>query len=144
MRTGANVVTCPSCGTKNRVPAAATGRPRCSSCHADLPWLVDAGDADYDEVVGASPLPVLVDCWAAWCGPCRAVSPLVEQAAHDRPGRLKVAKVDVDAEPQVAARLGVQGIPALFLVRGGRVVDQQVGALPGHALDAWLDRALTT
>lgn len=125
------------------MPGAASGRPRCASCKTDLPWLVDAGDADYDEVVGQSPLPVLVDCWAEWCGPCRTVSPLVEQAARARAGSLKVAKVDVDANPGVAQRLGVQGIPALFLVKDGRVVDQQVGALPGHALDAWLDRALS-
>ena len=137
-----SIISCPSCGSKSRVPAAATGRPRCAKCHTDLPWLVDAGDADYDEVVGRSPLPVLVDCWAAWCGPCRTVSPLVEQAATTRAGELKVAKVDVDANPGVAGRLGVQGIPALFIVRDGRVIDQQVGALPGHALDAWLDRAL--
>ena len=136
------VVACPACGTKNRVPTAAGGRPRCSSCQVDLPWLVDAGDADYDRVVGASPLPVLVDCWAEWCGPCRMVSPLVEQAAVTRAGSLKVAKVDVDANPGVARRLGVQGIPALFLVRDGTVVDRQVGALPGPALDNWLDRAL--
>jgi thioredoxin-like negative regulator of GroEL len=70
------------------------------------------------------------------------VSPLVEQAARDRAGSLKVAKVDVDANPGVARQLGVQGIPALFLVRDGKVVDQQVGALPAHALDTWLDGAL--
>jgi thioredoxin 2 len=138
-----SIVTCATCGTRSRVPAAASGRPRCSSCHTDLPWLVDAGDADFDEVVGGSPLPVLVDCWAAWCGPCRAVSPLVEHAATARAGSLKVAKVDVDANPEVARRLGVQGIPALFVVEDGRVVDQQVGALPGAALDAWLDRTLS-
>lgn len=125
------------------MPGAASGRPRCSKCHTDLPWLVDAGDDDYDEVVGQSPLPVLVDCWAEWCGPCRTVSPLVEQAASVRAGKLKVAKVDVDANPGVAQRLGVQGIPALFLVVDGRVVDQQVGALPGPALDTWLDRTLS-
>ena len=137
-----SIIGCPSCGTKSRVPASAKGRPRCAKCHTDLPWLVDADDGDYDEVVGQSPLPVLVDCWAEWCGPCRAVSPLVEQAATTRAGTLKVAKVDVDANPGVSGRLGVQGIPALFLVRDGQVVDQQVGALPGPALDAWLERAL--
>lgn len=137
-----SIITCPTCGTKTRVPASAGGRPRCPKCHTDLPWLVDAGDADYGDVVGQSPLPVLVDCWADWCGPCRAVSPLVEQAARDRAGSLKVAKVDVDANPGVARQLGVQGIPALFLVRDGKVVDQQVGALPAHALDTWLDGAL--
>jgi thioredoxin 2 len=132
---------CPSCGTKNRVPADATGRPRCASCKADLPWLADAGDADFDTVVAKSPIPVLVDCWADWCGPCRMVSPIVEQAAIERAGRLKVVKVDVDANPGVSLRLGVQGIPALFLLRDGEVVDQQVGAAPKATLDQWLDRA---
>jgi thioredoxin 2 len=135
------VSACPSCGTKNRVPADATGRPRCASCQTDLPWLADAGDADFEAVVAKSPLPVLVDCWAAWCGPCRTVSPLVEQAAADRAGRLKVVKVDVDANPGISRRLGVQGIPALFLFRDGEVVDQQVGALPKAQLDQWLDQA---
>lgn len=136
------IVSCPTCGTKNRVPIDASGRPRCASCHDDLPWLVEAGDGDYRTVVEASPLPVLVDAWAPWCGPCRMVSPIVERMAGTFAGRLKVVKVNVDESPAVARRLGVQGIPALFIVDGGDVVDATVGAAPERQLEGWVERSL--
>lgn len=131
------VVACRSCGKKNRVPGSANGRPRCASCHADLPWLVDAAGDDFDAAVRA-PVPVLVDLWAPWCGPCRMVAPGVEQAAADLAGRLKVVKVNVDEAPAVSARFGVQGIPTLLLLRRGRVLSRQVGALPADRLVAWV------
>jgi len=87
-------------------------------------------------------LPVLVDFWAAWCAPCRMVSPLVERAGADYAGRLKVVKLDVDAAPQVAGQFGIQGIPVLMLMRGGSEVDRIVGAAPDKQLRAWLDRHL--
>lgn len=139
--TAATVVSCPSCSTRNRVPASATGTPRCASCHRALPWIVDAGADEFEAATATSAL-VLVDLWAPWCGPCRTISPLVEQAAHDLAGRLKVVKVNVDVAPGVSQRYGVQGIPTLLLLRGGREVSRQVGALPGHALRRWIDQEL--
>lgn len=136
--------TCPSCGKRNRLPSAARGRPRCAACHADLPWLVDAGDADFDDVVTTSRLPVLVDVWAPWCGPCRAIAPVVEQVARDRAGRLEVAKVDADAAPGVSSRLGVRGVPTLVLFAGGREQARIVGAQPSTTIQRWLDQHLGT
>jgi thioredoxin 2 len=140
---GTAVTSCPSCGRRNRVPAAATGKVRCASCSADLPWLVDAGDADFAAVVERSPLPVLVDVWAPWCGPCRMVSPVVEQLARERAGRLKVVKVNADDAPQTARRLQVSGIPTLLLFSGGRENGRLVGAQPAPSIQRWVDGSLT-
>lgn len=138
-----DVVACPACGKKNRVPAVAAGVPRCATCHAPLPWLTSAVDADFDRVAGAAPVPVLVDLWAPWCGPCRAVAPGVEQAARTLAGRLKVVKVNVDQAPAVSARFGAQSIPTLVVLdRGGTVLDRQIGAVPPAALVRWAEQAL--
>ena len=137
----ADVVTCPNCGKRNRVPAVARGVPRCANCHTALPWLTSAGDGDFEEVAGGSTLPVLVDLWAPWCGPCRVVEPGVERAARSLAGRLKVVKVNVDEAPRTAERLGVQGIPTLVLLRDGREVARQVGAVPPPALLRWAEEA---
>lgn len=134
----AAVVACPSCGTKNRVPTSATGSPVCAACKASLPWLVEATQNDLDAALHAT-VPVLVDLWAPWCGPCRMVAPILEDLATARAGRLKVVKVNVDELPGVSARYGVQGIPTLLLLRDGREVARQVGAAPRHALEQWLD-----
>lgn len=136
-------VACPSCGKKNRVPGAASGRPRCGACHADLPWIVEATTATFDAAVDSS-VPVLVDLWAPWCGPCRMVAPVLEQLATERAGRIKVVKVNVDDSPEVSARYQVRGIPTLLLLHGGRLVATQVGAVPAPALRQWLDANATT
>jgi thioredoxin 2 len=136
----ATVTACPSCGKRNRVPVAAAGRLRCAACHADLPWLVDAAEADFDRAV-AGTVPVLVDLWAPWCGPCRVMAPILEQLSRERAGRLKVVKVNVDESPSISARYQVQGIPTLLLFRDGGLVDRQVGAAPADALRRWLDTA---
>ena len=137
-----DVVACPSCGKKNRVPAAAAGVPQCAACHSPLPWLTNAGDADFDTVADQSPIPVLVDLWAPWCGPCRAVAPGVEQAARTLAGRLKVVKVNVDNAPAVAARFNARSIPMLLILDGGKLKDRQVGAVPPDVLLRWAEKAL--
>jgi thioredoxin 2 len=106
----ADVVVCPSCGVRNRVPSAATGVPRCPACHTDLPWLVDATDTNFDTAID-SRLPVLVDLWAPWCGPCRTLAPAVQWSSEEFARRLKVVKVTVDQARGVSARLGVQASP---------------------------------
>jgi len=133
------IVTCPSCGRKNRVRATPKGVPRCSVCHADLPWIVDAAPAGFDEEIAAS-VPVLVDFWAPWCGPCRMVSPVVEQMGREFAGRLKVVKLNTDEAPAIAGRYHVQGIPLLVVIRDGAEVDRLVGAVPAAHLRAMLER----
>ena len=132
-----SVVECPSCSARNRVPVAAKGHPRCAKCKADLPWLVEAGDADFDAAIDTK-VPVLVDLWAPWCGPCRMVAPGVEAVAREFAGRLKAVKVNVDQSPRVSARFGVQSIPALHLLRGGDVIASQIGAVGPDVLRAWV------
>jgi thioredoxin 2 len=134
-------ITCPNCGKKNRVAAAATGVPRCGNCHNLLPWIVDADPASFEAETTAS-VPVLVDFWAPWCGPCRMVSPAVESEAREHAGQLKVVKLNVDGAPEIASRFGVQGIPLLVLLRDGQEVDRMVGAAPEAVLRSWLDERL--
>ena len=137
-----NEVRCPSCDRRNRVPAAAKGAPRCGVCHEVLPWLVEADDATFDDIAAQSPLPVLVDMWAPWCGPCRMVAPAVGHLSVERAGRLKVVKVNVDVAPQIAARYEAMSIPTLLILSEGKVVDRIVGALPEDALRKRVDAAL--
>ncbi|MDP9417874.1 MAG: thioredoxin [Actinomycetota bacterium] len=134
----ANIAPCPSCGTRNRVPAAAPGKPRCARCKVDPPWLAHADDASFGEVVAQSPLPVVVDLWAPWCGPCRTLSPLLDKVGAELAGRLKVVKVNVDEASATAARLRVTGVPTLVIFESGREVDRKVGAPSAPALRSWL------
>ncbi len=137
-----DLIKCPHCGRTNRVPAAASGTPRCGNCHKPLPWIVNAGDGTFAEVAEQSTVPVLVDLWAPWCGPCRMVSPALAQLATERAGSLKLVKVNVDESPQLQQRFGIQSIPTLMLLRGGEVIARQVGAAPADVLRSWLDRSL--
>jgi thioredoxin 2 len=138
----ATVVTCSNCGKRNRVSAVADGAPRCGNCHRPLPWIAEADDSSFTEVADAARLPVLVDLWAPWFGPCRTVSPVLETLARERAGQLKLVKVNSDLAPAVSRRFEVQAIPTLVLMRNGRVIDRQVGAAPAPALRGWLDRSL--
>ena len=138
------VVVCPHCGTKNRVPRATSGTPRCAKCHNALPWIVDADDATFSEVAEQASIPVLLDLWAPWCGPCRMVSPALERLAATYAGRVKLVKVDVDSSPRTAQRFAVQGIPTLLLLDQGVVVSRQTGAAPEDALQRWLDAGLAS
>lgn len=138
----ADVVNCLNCGTRNRLPTVSSGRPRCPNCQTDLPWLSEVTTADFDQAIAAATMPVLVDLWAPWCGPCRAVAPALEELARTRAGALRVVKVNVDDEPQVSGRLGVQGIPTMVLYNDGAEVARQVGALPAAKIAQWVDSAL--
>jgi thioredoxin 2 len=138
------IITCPNCGRRNRVPAAAAGTPRCGNCHKPLPWIVDAGDDDFAEVAEHASVPALIDLWAPWCGPCRMVSPALEQLATEMAGKLKLVKVNVDEAPKLQQRFGVQAIPTLMLLRDGQVAARQTGAAPAAALRTWLEQALAT
>lgn len=142
MSENSRVVACPHCGRKNRVPAVAAGKPRCAQCRQWLPWIVDAGDDSFADVAEKASVPVLVDLWATWCGPCRMVSPALEQLARERAGGLKLVKVDVDAAPAVSQRFAVRAVPTLLLMRDGRVLARQSGAAPLPALRTWVDDTL--
>jgi thioredoxin 2 len=141
--TGApTVLTCPHCGKKNRVPAVAPGAPRCGNCHNPLPWVVNADDSSFHDVVETASLPVLVDLWAPWCGPCRMVTPILEQLAAEFAGRIKLVKVNADESPATSQRFAVMGIPTLLLLSQGEERARQVGAAPADVLRKWLDSSL--
>ena len=149
------VVTCLNCGTKNRVDEGAARRlqPVCGKCGAALNVTAGAAetakprtvtDATFaGDVLGVRGVPVLLDCWAPWCGPCRMVSPALEQLATERAGRLKLVKVDVDKAPAISQRFGVQAVPTLLVLDHGEVLARQAGAAPVAALRNWLDQALS-
>ncbi len=107
-----------------------------------MPWIVDAADSDYAAVVEHSSVPVLVDLWAPWCGPCRMVSPALEQLARERAGTLKLVKVNVDTAPQISQRFDVQAVPTLLITDGGKVLARRAGAAPVAALRTWVDETL--
>jgi thioredoxin 2 len=134
----APIITCLNCGKRNRIRSQPEGVPRCAVCGAALPWIVDADAQSFDEETKAS-VPVLVDFWAPWCGPCRMVSPIVERIAQESAGRLKAVKLDIDGAPEIATRFGVQGIPLLVLLRDGEEIDRLVGAVPERELRRWVE-----
>jgi|ERR671923_2301308 thioredoxin 2 len=128
-----SVLTCATCGKKNRIRSNERGAPHCGSCGAALPWHVNATDATFD-VEARSSVPVIVDLWAPWCGPCRIVGPILEELSREFAGRLKVVKVNVDENQALAMRFDARSIPTMLVIVGGRVVDRIVGAMPKSAL----------
>jgi thioredoxin 2 len=107
-----------------------------------LPWIADAGDTDFAEIAEQATVPVLVDLWAVWCGPCRMVSPALEQLAREKAGQLKLVKVDVERAPRLAQRFAVQAVPTLMVMYRGEVIARQPGAAPVEALRRWVDGAI--
>jgi thioredoxin 2 len=134
-------VSCPSCDTLNRVVLARwEDGPRCATCgqpfQLDQPQTV-SGEA-FERVVAGTDVPVLIDFYADWCGPCRRMAPVLDRFARDRAGEVLVGKLDTDRDPEIAMRLGIRGIPTLIVFSGGREVARQVGVVPRSGLDALL------
>jgi thioredoxin 2 len=135
------LIRCPACGTRNRVPPeqlAAGRQPVCGRCRAALPLSaspVTVTDATFVAEVERSPLPVLLDLWAPWCGPCRMVAPVVDELARTFAGRVRVAKLNVDENPTTAARFGVRSIPTLLVLQAGQEIDRIVGVPPRGELE---------
>ena len=136
------LVRCPHCGATNRVAVAKHG-PICGRCATPLDTApLTVTDASFAADVERSPLPVLVDAWAPWCGPCRMIAPAIDELARELAGRLRVGKLNVDENPRTAARYDLRSIPTLLVFRGGREVDRIVGVQPkaeiARRLERWL------
>lgn len=142
------VIRCESCGAKNRVPAEkiASGlQPVCGKCKAALridTHPITITDINYTAEVERSPLPVLLDLWAPWCGPCRTIAPSLGQLAREFAGRVRIGKLNVDEHPATAARFRAEGIPTLVMLSGGREVERIVGAHPKSSIAQTLVRVL--
>ena len=134
--TDPQLIRCPSCGATNRVPAqkpSSNSQPVCGRCKTELAGAarpIVVTDANFASEVEKSPVPVLLDLWAPWCGPCHMIAPAIEQLASELSGRVRVAKRNIDENPQTTGRFGVRSIPTLLVLKDGREVDRLVGALP--------------
>ena len=141
------VITCSNCGTKNRVDAesAAAQTAVCGKCHtplelssADQKPLTVTDSTFHRDVLENGSQPLLLDCWAPWCGPCRMITPIMEQLAVESEGRYRIAKLNVDENPQTAAQFQIQSIPTMLIFKNGKLVDRIVGAQPKPAIAARL------
>jgi thioredoxin 2 len=143
------MIKCRNCGARNRIPVARLNDgPRCGRCKTPFPAIatpkrpVVVSDRTFADEVLASPLPVLLDCWASWCAPCGAMAPVLDELARNYTGRLKVAKLNVDQNPVTASRFNVMSLPTLLFFRDGKVVDTAAGALPKQEIERYLYRFL--
>ena len=143
------IISCPNCGTKNRVDAEAARemQPVCGKCGAALDATAAASDSKpitvtdatfAREVLGARGVPILVDYWAEWCGPCRMVAPVLDELAAESNGRYRIAKLNIDENPMTAAQYNIRSIPTMLVFRDGAVIDRIVGAQPKQAIAARL------
>lgn len=142
MRSDSLIIKCPNCGVKNRIPVARKNdTPVCGKCKAHLsidfaPGVpVNVTDYIFEDEVMSCPGPVLVDCWAPWCGPCRSLAPVLEKLASEYKGRLKVAKLNTDDNPKIAMKYHIRSIPTMLLFNNGKLLDTLVGALPKQEIE---------
>jgi thioredoxin 2 len=144
---GTLMIVCSACGATNRVPGDKVARglaPVCGKCKSPLP----AGkpqpvtDLSFAQDVERSPVPVLLDAWAPWCGPCHMIAPIIDQLATELAGRVRVVKLNVDDNPRTAARFGLRSIPTLLVLKGGREIDRLVGVQPKQEIARRLERAI--
>jgi thioredoxin 2 len=141
------MVVCPACGTTNRVAGDRVAQglaPVCGKCRAPLPVgkPQPVTDASFAQDVERSPVPVLVDAWAPWCGPCHMIAPVIDQLATELAGRVRVVKLNVDDNPRTAARFNLRSIPTLLVLKDGREVDRLVGVQPKQEITRRLERAI--
>jgi len=147
MKTSANaqIIRCPKCGAKNRLNPATDAQPVCGRCKTPLTGEmhpVTITDRNFAEEVEKSPLPVLLDLWAAWCGPCRIIAPTVDQLAKEFSGKVRVGKLNVDENQMTAARFNVQSIPTLLILKNGREIDRIIGVQSKEAIAQRLEKYL--